>query len=72
MLDGGQFAEAKKTFEEDLQAHPHNGWSIYGLYRAAKGLKQTKEAEEYLKRYKIAWKDADFDTTSSCLCLPAK
>ena len=72
LLDADRFAEAVDVFPEDLRLHPNNGWALYGLFRGYQGLGKTKDAERTLAEFKVAWADADFEITSSCMCLPAK
>lgn len=72
LLDAKRFSEAQKVFQDDLRIHPHNGWALYGLFRAQTGLGLTKEATKTLAKFKVAWEDADFEISSSCMCLPDK
>ena len=34
LLDAGHYEEATKVYREELEDHPHNGWSLYGLKAA--------------------------------------
>ena len=70
LLDAGRAAEAEAVYREDLKRWPENGWSLLGLGRSLRA--QGKDAAEVDRRFKGAWKDADIQATSSCLCLPAK
>lgn len=72
LLDAKRYGEAAKVFTEDLRIHPHNGWALYGLFRAQTALNQTKDAAKTLTEFKSAWEDADFEISSSCMCLPDK
>jgi tetratricopeptide (TPR) repeat protein len=72
LLTEGRAADAEKVYREDLKKYPHNGWSRYGLARSLElGGKKT-EAAKALAEFNQAWADADFELTSSCLCLPVK
>ncbi|MBS1715754.1 MAG: hypothetical protein JST30_15615 [Armatimonadetes bacterium] len=72
LLDAGRWSEAATVFEEDLRIHPDNGWALYGLVRAYKGLGKDKDSERALTAFKVAWADADIEISSSCMCLPAR
>jgi tetratricopeptide (TPR) repeat protein len=72
LLTEGRAADAEKVYREDLKRYPHNGWSLYGLSRSLElGGKKT-EAAKALAEFNQTWADADFELTSSCLCLPGK
>lgn len=34
LLDAGRYADAERVYREDLDDHPHNGWSLLGLRQA--------------------------------------
>ena len=34
LLEAGRYDEAEKVYREDLEDHPHNGWSLLGLKQA--------------------------------------
>ena len=34
LLEAGRYADARRTYEEELVDHPHNGWSLFGLLKA--------------------------------------
>jgi tetratricopeptide (TPR) repeat protein len=70
LLQAGKFAEAEAVFREDLKRLPENGWGLYGLTRALQGQKKMREAEATERRFDGAWKRADIQIKSPCLCLP--
>ena len=37
LLDVGRFADAERTYRDELTHHPHNGWSLFGLQQALAG-----------------------------------
>lgn len=37
LLEAARFADAERVYRENLVAHPHNGWSLFGLQRALVG-----------------------------------
>ena len=50
LLEAERFQEAERVYREELDDHPHNGWSLFGLRAAleAQG-KPTKSVEEDLE-----------------------
>ncbi|MDP1569618.1 MAG: hypothetical protein Q8L86_06415 [Vicinamibacterales bacterium] len=57
LLEAERFADAERVYRDSLTAHPHNGWSLYGLQRAlaAQG-KPTAEVDADLEK---AWARSD-------------
>ena len=37
LIEAKRYAEAEKVYRDDLQQHPHNGWSLLGLQQALAG-----------------------------------
>jgi tetratricopeptide (TPR) repeat protein len=70
LLKAGRPAEAERVYRADLVRYPHNGWSLYGLGRALRAQGKDAEAAEAEAQFKRAWRQADVELTSSCLCLP--
>ncbi|HXG60151.1 MAG TPA: hypothetical protein VNO22_02145 [Planctomycetota bacterium] len=68
LLHAGRAAEAETVYRDDLARWPENGWSLLGLSRSLRA--QGKDARDVERRFREAWKDADIEATSSCLCLP--
>jgi tetratricopeptide (TPR) repeat protein len=52
-------AGAEAVYRRDLMANPGNGWSLAGLYNAAKAQNKSKEATIYRAKYLRAFADAD-------------
>jgi hypothetical protein len=50
LLDAKRFADAERVYREEIDDHPHNGWSLFGLQQALAA--QAKRVPEI---------DADFD-----------
>ncbi len=69
LLKVGKFREAAAVYEKDLQVHPNNGWALFGLSKAYEGLGQKDKAKKAAAQFHTAWKDADLQLTSSCLCV---
>ena len=44
LLELERYADAERVYREELQDHPHNGWSLFGLQIAIKAQGQTDEA----------------------------
>lgn len=65
LLDAGKYQEAERTFREELEDHPHNGWSLFGLAQALDG--QGKSGAAALARQELEqhWADADHWLRSS-------
>jgi tetratricopeptide (TPR) repeat protein len=72
LMDAGKPVDAEEVYRQDLIRHPNNGWSLQGLARSLQRQGRTKEAEETLKQFEVAWQHADVKTSSSCFCLPGK
>jgi len=58
LLAAGKPAEAAEVYRADLKAHPHNGWSLFGLAKAT----GDKAIEAELEK---AWARADVKLTAS-------
>jgi tetratricopeptide (TPR) repeat protein len=59
LLRAGQAAEAEAVFRADLEQHPRNGRSLYGLTKSLEAQKKTADAAFARAQYETAWKDAD-------------
>lgn len=66
----GRLTEAERVYRDDLQRLPDNGWSLFGLSRSLERQGRDAEARRLRDRWEEIWRDADFELTSSCLCLP--
>ena len=72
LMDSGRYAEAESVCREDLEHHPENGWSLFGLAQSLRKQKKNAEAGDVSARFKKVWQQADFQLTAPCLCLPGK
>lgn len=70
LLTVGRVQEAEQVYRDDLVRWPDNGWSLFGLHRTLKLQGRDAEAATVEARFKSTWRAADFELTSSCLCLP--
>ena len=44
LLEAKRFADAERVYREDIEQHPHNGWSLLGLQQALKAQGKTDPA----------------------------
>ncbi len=65
LLQAGKAAEAEKIYREDLERHPANGWSLYGLLGSLRAQGKTGEANEVEKHFRDVWRLADITLTAS-------
>ena len=64
-IEAGSYADAVKTFEEDLIVLPRNGWAQHGLklaYEKMENLPKVKQMEASLKE---SWATADVEIETS-------
>jgi hypothetical protein len=59
LLRMGRFAEAEKTFREDLLWNRGNGRSLFGLMKALEGPKKSTKARQVEREFRNAWQYAD-------------
>ncbi|MGK7921881.1 MAG: tetratricopeptide repeat protein, partial [Trichodesmium sp.] len=57
--------EAEIVYRQDLQQHPNNGWSLYGLTQSLSAQGKEKEAAEVKQEFQKAWLEADIKLTAS-------
>ncbi len=65
LFQQGKFTEAEAVYRQDLQQHPHNGWSLFGLAESLKAQGKTDEMITIEKEFKDAWTHADFELSLS-------
>jgi tetratricopeptide (TPR) repeat protein len=56
LLRHGRAADAEAVFRKDLEMHPRNGRSIYGLVEALKAQGKTSGVEWVQREFREAWK----------------
>jgi tetratricopeptide (TPR) repeat protein len=59
LLANGQPRKAEVVFRADLEIHPRNGRSLYGLAESLKAQKKAADAAWAQAQFEAAWKDAD-------------
>ena len=59
LLAEGRHAEAEARFREELDDHPHNGWSLFGLARALEGQGRDGAAALVRRELERTWSTAD-------------
>ncbi|MCG8374596.1 MAG: hypothetical protein MI700_13725 [Balneolales bacterium] len=57
LLGQERFEEAEAVYRAELEDHPNNGWSYFGLLEALEG--QGKEDEELEKAFEESWARSD-------------
>lgn len=65
LLQAGRPAEAEQVYRSDLQHHPHNGWSLYGLKQSLEAQRKSEEAEKTGRKFQEAWARADVELPAS-------
>jgi tetratricopeptide (TPR) repeat protein len=58
LLDAKRYADAERVYREDLEAHPHNGWALFGLKAALEA--QGKSSADVARDLDASWARADF------------
>lgn len=57
LLEAERYAEAEAVYRAELDDHPRNGWSYFGLLEALKH--QGKETREIQEKFEESWARAD-------------
>jgi tetratricopeptide (TPR) repeat protein len=65
LLKTNQPAEAEAVYRDDLERHPGNGWSLFGLTQALAGQGKTQEAQAARSQFDRVWQRADVTLTAS-------
>jgi tetratricopeptide (TPR) repeat protein len=65
LLEAGKPEEAEQVYRDDLNVHPQNGWSLFGLAKSLKDQGKLDEAKAAQQEFQEAWADADVTLTSS-------
>ncbi len=59
LLQNKQYAEAEKIFRLDLEKHPRNGRSLYGLKLSLEGQNKITDAVWIERAFQKAWENSD-------------
>ncbi len=65
LLAARRAAEAERVYRKDLEAYPHNGWSMFGLIQSLEAQGKTGEAAEVRQMFEHVWSQADVKLTGS-------
>lgn len=65
LLLAGRSGEAEEVYRADLQRHPNNGWSLFGLMQSLRALQRAREADAVEQQFKSVWTHADVILTAS-------
>ena len=57
--EAGRHAEAEEAFRHELEKHPHNGWSLFGLEQALRAQGDDAGADEAHAELRDAWARSD-------------
>jgi tetratricopeptide (TPR) repeat protein len=64
-LAAGHAEAAERTYREDLDIFPNNGWGLRGLESSLRAQGRESEADAVRARFDAAWSHADFDILAS-------
>ena len=65
LLTAGRPSEAEQVYREDLERHPQNGWSLWGLTQSLRAQHKQGDADKIDGQFKSAWTYADVTLTAS-------
>lgn len=59
LLAAGRAKEAARAFRADLERHPGNGRSLWGLWQSLEASGRSDAADKVRAEFEKAWRDAD-------------
>ncbi|MEM8780449.1 MAG: tetratricopeptide repeat protein [Cyanobacteria bacterium P01_G01_bin.49] len=63
LIQQGKAKEAEAVYREDLQQHPQNGWSLFGLAESLKAQGKPEQATQIQAEFEKSWSHADIKLT---------
>ena len=67
LLRANKAAEAEEVFRKDLELHPRNGRSLFGLVKALEAQSKSLPVEWVSKEYNEAWRTSPLSLTVDSL-----
>jgi len=65
LLEAGRYADAERVYLSELEQHPDNGWSYFGLEQALRAQGKNTEADAAKANFDRVWARGDVIITSS-------
>ena len=65
LMKANRAAEAEDVYRQDLEVHPQNGWSLFGLVQSLEVQGKVEESKDARQEFLKSWADADVILTSS-------
>lgn len=65
LMEAGKAKSAEQVYRQDLQYHPQNGWSLFGLLQSLSEQGKNSEADVVKKQFEAVWADSDVKLTGS-------
>jgi len=62
-MTASHYADAEKTFRDELTHHPHSGRALFGLWQSLKAQGKKSDAKQAEAEFRAAWKHADVKLT---------
>src|SRR5258707_7861098 len=59
LLLNGEAGRAEAVFRTDLEQHPRNPRSLFGLLKSLEAQNKTADVEEVRRQFEAAWKNAN-------------
>ena len=64
-VEAKKYQDAIRTFKEDLEVFPRNGWALHGMQMAYANLNESQKVSEIKDQLKEIWATADTDITNA-------
>jgi tetratricopeptide (TPR) repeat protein len=59
LIETDRHADAERVYRTELDDHPNNGWSLFGLEQAVRAQGRFAEADALRERFEAAWARSD-------------